>query len=85
MINKLFMFWCCTHGYCVDDPRAAEEYGMWNAEIDAYNEYDCDEYGNLVRYTGQALLWDRLHWVEIEMSAADAEAEAEAEAEGMVR
>lgn len=85
MINKLFMFWCFTHGYCVDDPHAAEEYGMWNAEIDAYNEYDCDEYGNLVQYTGQDLLWDRLHWVEIEMSAADAEAEAETEAEGMVR
>ena len=48
---------------------------MWNAEIDAYNEYDYDEYGNLVRYTGQDLLWDRLHWIEIEMSAAEAEAE----------
>ena len=83
MINKLFMFWCCTHGYCVDDPRAAEEYGMWNAEIDAYNEYDCDEYGNLVRCTGQDILWGQLHRVEDEMSAADAEVEAEAE--GMVR
>ena len=75
MINKLFMFWCCTHGYCVDDPHAAEEYGMWNAEIDAYNEYDCDEYGNLVRYTGQDILRDQLLRVENEMSAADAEAE----------
>ena len=85
MINKLFVFWCCTHGYHVDDPHAAEEYGMWNAEIDAYNEYDCDEYGNLVRYTGQDILWDQLRRVEDEMSTADAEAEAEAEAEGMVR
>ena len=85
MINKLFMFWCCAHGYCADDPRAAEEYGMWNAEIDAYNEYDIDEYGNLVRYTGQDILWDQLRRVEDEMSAADAEVEAEAEAEGMVR
>ena len=58
---------------------------MWNAEIDAYNEYDIDEYGNLVRYTGQDILWDQLRRVEDEMSAADAEVEAEAEAEGMVR
>ena len=73
------MFWCCTHGYCADDSRAAEEYGMWNAEIDAYNEYDIDEYGNLVRYTGQDILWGQLQRVEDEMSAADAEVE------GMVR
>ena len=55
---------------------------MWNAEIDAYNEYDIDEYGNLVRYTGQDILWGQLRRVEDEMSAADAEVEAEAE--GMV-
>ena len=48
---------------------------MWNAEIDAYNECDCDEYGNLVRYTGQDILWDQLRRVENEMSAAEAEAE----------
>lgn len=58
---------------------------MWNAEIDAYNEYDIDEYGNLVRYTGQDILCGQLRRVEDEMSAADAEVEAEAEAEGMVR
>ena len=75
MINKLFVFWCCTHGYRVDDPRAAEEYGLWNAEIDAFHEYDCDEYGNLVWCTGQDILWDQLSRVEDEMSAADAEAE----------
>ena len=75
MINKLFVFWCSTHGYRVDDPRAAEEYGLWNAEIDAFHEYDCDEYGNLVRCTGQDILWDQLSRVEDEMSAADAEAE----------
>ena len=79
MINKLFMFWCCTHGYCLDDPRAAEEYGMWNAEIDSFNEYDWDSDGNLMRYTGEDILWDQLRRVEDEMSAADAEAEAEAE------
>ena len=59
----------------MDDPLAAEEYGMWNAEIDAYNEYDYDEYGNLVQCTGQDILWDQLHQVENEMSAAEAESE----------
>lgn len=54
---------------------------MWNAEIDSFNEYDWDSDGNLMRYTGEDILWDQLRRVEDEMSAADAEAEAE----GMVR
>ena len=75
MTDKLFVFWCCTHGYRVDDPHAAEEYGLWNAEIDAFHEYDWDSDGNLMMYTGEDLLWDQLSRVEDEMSAADAEVE----------
>ena len=72
MIDKLFIFWCCTHGWSATDPRAAEEYGMWNAEISAYNETDVDDYGNPYHVTGTDILWDQLRMIEDETSAAEA-------------
>ena len=70
-MDKLFMHWCFTHGWNPEEPNAAEEYGLWCTESDAFGDVDMDEDGNWYRYSAKDGLADGLRLVEREQSEAE--------------
>ena len=66
-IDPVVYGWCRDHGYSVLDHKAASEFGLWCAEIDAYHEVDVNDRGEYEFIYGYDIAKERwLREVELE-------------------